>query len=261
MTHVFQQLRSCRFFFNNERANLKINNYEEDPLKNYGELAQVAITAMNYLCAGLNKEWESEVKAEVVRERTRTLLSHLLESSKKGLNQLHLQYGDSWPTERQNNVKNIYEIVDIIGRWLYFSATPKENVRKFEAGQMRQYYFEIKSLLEQVILMGDSKGGFIHASTAHYIMELCNIVLEHDPKGVIELAEKLCIVSAPYGYSIDSFAIGEVVKLVETCMADYREILKNTNTAVSLMNLLDVFVKAGWPEAINLAIKLDEIWR
>jgi len=56
-------------------------------------------------------------------------------------------------------------------------------------------------------------------------------------------------------------AIREVLKLIETCMADYKEILQNKENLMHLTGLLNIFVEAGWPEAIQLATKLDEIWR
>jgi len=101
----------------------------------------------------------------------------------------------------------------------------------------------------------------LHPSTTHHLIQLCNIVIRHDPAGIIKIAENLCKASESYGYQLDSMAIREVVTLVEVCIADFKEILRDKKNVMSLMYILNIFVKAGWPEAIQLAIRLDEVWR
>ena len=116
-------------------------------------------------------------------------------------------------------------------------------------------------MINQIIDVGSSKDAFLHPSTTHHLMQLCNVIIKYDPAGVINIAENLCKASESYGYQLDSLAIREVVSLVEVCLADFKEILRDKKTILSLMNILNLFVKAGWPEAIQLAIRLDEVWR
>jgi len=249
---------------NNERSNQILKRYEEAPLLHASELRRIVLTAVEYLLVGIAKEWKE--KPEEVRARAREILSRVLESSKKGFEELQEKYGDTWTEMRQKETKDIYDIVDAVGTWLYFKADISENLRKQDKlilndGQREEYYREIKPLIKKVIAVGSIRGSLLHASTAHHLMELCNGVLKYDPAGVIEIAEELCKASAPYGYALDSMAIKEVVKLVETCMADYKELLQDKKNLMHLTGLLNIFVEAGWPEAIQLATKLDEIWR
>jgi hypothetical protein len=56
-------------------------------------------------------------------------------------------------------------------------------------------------------------------------------------------------------------AMREVVKLVESILADYRDKVQEESSIINLLGVLDAFVEAGWPEALNLVWRLDEIYR
>lgn len=255
-------ITELEIFFSNKRATAKIKVYEDNPLKYFDELQQVAISAINYLTIGLDGKEHQKVKVKSIRKKTRQLLSQLLNSAEEGFLRLNKRYKkDDWPEERKALIKELYDIIDIIARWLYFSATRDSKKSSILEENIKQYYFEIKPLINQIIDVGSSKNSFLHPSTTHHLMQLCNIIIKHDPAGVISIAENLCKASESYGYQLDSLAIGEVVSLVEICLADFKEILRDKKTILSLMNILNLFVKAGWPEAIQLAIRLDEVWR
>jgi hypothetical protein len=55
--------------------------------------------------------------------------------------------------------------------------------------------------------------------------------------------------------------MGEIVKLVEAILADYRDAVQDDNSVKSLLTILDAFVEAGWPQALNLVWRLDELYR
>ncbi len=67
--------------------------------------------------------------------------------------------------------------------------------------------------------------------------------------------------SEPAGYNLDSLAIGQVVKLVEAILADYRSEVRDGESLEDLLNLLDIFAKTGWPDALRLVWRLDEVFR
>jgi hypothetical protein len=56
------------------------------------------------------------------------------------------------------------------------------------------------------------------------------------------------------------------VKLIQTVLADYRDLFKSgsgrdTKYLKALLDVLDLFVEAGWPEARQLTHRLEEIYR
>ena len=99
------------------------------------------------------------------------------------------------------------------------------------------------------------------ASTAQRFMELLNGVLKYDPKDVLHMATEVVESSKATGYNLDPLAIREVVKMVETILADYRDEVRNGASLQDLLNVLDVFAETGWPDALRLVWRLDEIFR
>jgi hypothetical protein len=63
------------------------------------------------------------------------------------------------------------------------------------------------------------------------------------------------------GYAFDPMAAREVTAIVETTLADHREIARSGQPLDDMMRLLDAFVRAGWPEAQRLVWRLEELFR
>jgi hypothetical protein len=92
-------------------------------------------------------------------------------------------------------------------------------------------------------------------------MQLLNGMLKYDPQLILRLAADVIESSKRYDYNLDRLAMQEVVKLVESLLADYREDIQDDRSVTHLLNVLDAFVQAGWPDALNLVWRLDEVYR
>lgn len=59
-------------------------------------------------------------------------------------------------------------------------------------------------------------------------------------------------------YQLESFAIDLVVRIVERYLADHRDLFRDDERRRdALIQVLDIFVEAGWPEAYRLTYQLD----
>ena len=92
-------------------------------------------------------------------------------------------------------------------------------------------------------------------------MQMLNGVLRYDAQLALRMAAEVVTCSKRFGYNLDSMAMSETVKLVESILADHRESVQEEASVKNLLELLDAFVEAGWPEALNLVWRLDEIYR
>ena len=92
-------------------------------------------------------------------------------------------------------------------------------------------------------------------------MELLNGVLRYDPALVLRMATDVVTCSKRFNFNSDSMAMRETVKLIESILADYRDKVQDGASVKNLLELLDAFVEAGWPEALSLVWRLDEIYR
>jgi hypothetical protein len=195
------------------------------------------------------------------------LVDKSLEYSLESLKMIETEFSNESNEKKQNKFQNAYGIIDQIITSIYFSVDKrlkednKNELRANEEG-IGNYYTNITPTLKKIIdFISDTNRGIIFAPTAHRFMELLNIFLRYDVQGVLSMAHQIAKSSRPFGYNLDSLAVAEVVKLVETVLADYKFEIREGTPLEDLLGLLDIFAEAGWPEVLDLIWKLDEVFR
>ena len=160
-----------------------------------------------------------------------------------------------------------YKVIDEIIMRLYFEVAreggeSEKPIEEISDELRRRFYSEVKPLMEGVIDFAlDPDNGIMFAPTAHYFMQLLTSFLICNPKEVLHLAAGVARSSEPFGYNLDSLAVEDVVKFVEIVLADHRDEVRDGEGLEDLLNLLDIFAKTGWPDALRLVWRLDEVFR
>jgi hypothetical protein len=205
-----------------------------------------------------------------VRARAWSFLTRLLLSSSRKL-QEHRQ---AWQLLHQGRTPNDDEvagvqeplgratrIVDGICMQLLFAtgAHSANDEPRLDSLQMGQFWCESESILQ---LLAKE----IHPHTAYHLIQTLRCLLPCNPQRVFLLAAQSIRSASEAGFQNESLAAGEVVKLVQQVLADYREIFQSVSGQDSeclsaLLNVLDLFVEAGWPQARQLTHRLEEIYR
>jgi hypothetical protein len=117
------------------------------------------------------------------------------------------------------------------------------------------FYPHARSMLSKLASIG-------HPHTAHKTMELLAYLSPVDPAGTLILAGTLIRAAALRGYQYDPLGEPLVVGYVERFLAEYRGVLRERpDCNRALVDILDVFVRVGWPSAHRLVYRLDEIYR
>ena len=172
--------------------------------------------------------------------------------------------------DTEENVKRVhdtYKVIDEVIKRLYFAVAYKrdrseEAVEEISDDLRRDYYNEVKPLMQKVIAFAqDQESGIMFAPTAHYFMQLLRSFLGCNPKEVLDLATRVVKSSEQFGYTLDTLAVREVVEFVEIVLADYRHEVRDGEALDDLLNLLDLFAKIGWSDALKLVWRLDEVFR
>jgi hypothetical protein len=66
--------------------------------------------------------------------------------------------------------------------------------------------------------------------------------------------------SSAHGYQYEQLQL--IVRMVERYLADFRPLLREHRECnAALMEILDVFVRVGWPGAHQLTYRLNSIYR
>ena len=170
--------------------------------------------------------------------------------------------------EVNQQLNDVYGVIDAVIRHLNLEVVRGEGESEEAAEEIPlnklhcRFYSEVKPLMDGVIdFAQDRESGVMFAETAHYFMELLTSFLSCNPKEVLHLAEKVARSSERFGYNLDSLAVEDVVKLVEIVLADHRDEVRDDEALDDLLNLLDIFAKTGWSDALRLVWHLDEVFR
>ena len=200
-------------------------------------------------------------------EKARSLLLSHLDSVAIGLASLPKQDANFPPEELQKKWKRLHGVIDEAVMRIYFAADIDPNLRQriehpLSDAQRRKFFQDALPILEKILSFGaNPQTGMLLAPTAHHFMKLLNGLLRYDPQLALRMAAEVVNCSKRFRFNLDSMAMQETVELVESILADHREIVQEEASIRNLLELLDAFVEAGWPEALNLVWRLDEIYR
>jgi hypothetical protein len=174
---------------------------------------------------------------------------------------------EEWTEANRTVLHQLYDVIDQAILRIYFAADVDPNLRArkehpLNDDQRQRFFYDVLVILERIVAFAlDEKAGILFAPTAHHFIQLINGVIKYDPRAALRLASEVVRASKPFNYNLDSLAMKEVVRLVESVLADYRSEIQDEQSIRFLLNLLDAFVEAGWPDALQLVWRLDEIYR
>ena len=170
----------------------------------------------------------------------------------------------NWSQEDQERLKALIGLIDFVGREIYFSSGAYDDSRsrhQAEATQPRfpirsgQFYKDMGPLLDELADVGIP-------SIVHNLLQTLEFFIPLDPQGVFLRFERIIKSGQKGGYQYESMAADLIVRLVERYLAQYRTLfLESQECRVALINILDVFVRVGWPRARNLTYRLEEVFR
>jgi signal recognition particle GTPase len=161
-----------------------------------------------------------------------------------------------WPPEVQLQFGGILRCADEIAQRLYFASGAFKNPSQEKQFLPPDVFYELaKPILTRLASIG-------HPHTAHHILDTLKHFITIDPAGVLILAGAVVRTGSKYRYQYESLAEGLIVDIVERYLAEYRPILRERPEChTALMDILDIFVRVGWPRAHQLSYRLSEIYR
>lgn len=242
-----------------------LNAFLEHPVESVRPLHAAVFEALGFV----TPEILTNVGNRPIGERAIKWISEAIDAVSKAI----LEILNINPEDRSDDLEHKlyaeYKVIDRVVLKLYFAAKINDPLGiQHEGGpitdeQRKQYFEVIKPLLERILdFARHPEHGFLFAPTAYHFMQLLNGVLKYEPKTVIHMAATVARSSAGSGFTIDSMAIGQMVKMVELVLADYRYEVRANDALEDLLTLLDTFAETGGSvDALRLVWRLDEIYR
>ena len=159
--------------------------------------------------------------------------------------------------EEKSSLQEALQVLDWAGRQIFFAsgAMNREASERLDEEKRSQLYQDSKPIVEQLADVGT-------ASLTHHLLQALEVFISLDPPGVFLLSHRVLKSGQKGSYEYESLAIGTFVNFVQRFLAEYRFVFQeNPACRTALIEVLDIFVQAGWPEAQRLTYRLEEIFR
>jgi len=205
-------------------------------------------------------------EVDSIRYRALDLLKRLLQSTQESLQKLKDRYSgihfNNWPPDDLETAKSLQQLIDSIGSEIYFASGAHEATKRLKEGKSkeisprsRRFYQEAKTIL-------DTLAEVSIPSVSHHLLETLEYFIPIDLRDVFLRIHRIIMSAQKGGYQYESLAANLIVQLIERYLAEHRELLQQDEECrAALIEILDVFVNAGWPSARKLAYRLEEIFR
>lgn len=103
---------------------------------------------------------------------------------------------------------------------------------------------------------------YAQSATTYNLVGLYGFLAEGDPGAIFDRVAKLLLgAGAQDGYHFEQLGSEGLVKLVRRYLADHRSIFDDAQRRAKLIEILELFSGAGWPEALRLMFELPDLLR
>ena len=161
-----------------------------------------------------------------------------------------------WPPAVQEQYSGLFRCADTVAQQLYFVSGAFKNPDNDRTLLPPDVFYEHAKPLFALL------AGIGHPHVAHNVLGTLQYFIAVDPPGVLVLVGEVVRTGSKYGYQYEQLAEGLMVEIVEQYLAEYRLVLReHPECHTALMDVLDVFVRVGWPRAHQLTYQLSDIYR
>jgi hypothetical protein len=206
----------------------------------------------------------AESEKDAVRRRGLTLAARILSVASTEYRRLVTANNEKPSTEIDpallDRARVLHGLLDSLSTQIYFASgafdlrqTPPRATP--DRLQRERFLREASTLFDSLSTVGI-------AQVAYHLAETLESLLEFDPAGVFLKIRNTVRQARSGGFEYESLAAGVVVRIVQRFLAEYRaQLRENLECRKALVEILDIFVAAGWPSARQLTYRLEEIFR
>jgi hypothetical protein len=219
-----------------------------DPLQHVHDVQRLVFDLAGNLPA---KEQRVTDAVFVLLHRTLTNViqaMHAIETANQGVT--------PWPLLVQEQYGDLLRCADSVAQRLYFASGA------FTQSDQDRVVIEADLFYEGAKPLFALLAGIGHPHVVHYVLDTLKYFIAVDPRGVLLLVGDIVRTASKHGYQYEQLAEGLMVEIVERYLAEYRPILREHQEChKALMDILDSFVRVGWPRAHQLTYQLGDIYR
>jgi hypothetical protein len=167
-----------------------------------------------------------------------------------------------WEEERKEGVRNVVQVAVSVARELYFASgayqseeTHEQTTADQTMAAKRRFYQETGQLTSAAATLGIAEAVYNSLQTLAYLVEI-------DPRQIFLQVRDIVVKAAEAGYETDPLGAEQMIRLIEQYFAQYHHIFRQDDECrKALIQVLDIFVKAGWPSARQLIYRMGDLFR
>jgi hypothetical protein len=153
----------------------------------------------------------------------------------------------------------VAQLIDTIAAEVFFASGAFDERQSGERRVSREQRERFASEATDVL---DKLADVPIPQVVHQVLETLEVLIDIDPGTVFRRIVRVIRTGEPAGYQFDSLAADLFVRLIERYLAEHRTLLqRDVEARTQLVEILDVFVRAGWPQARRLTYGLHELFR
>lgn len=153
-------------------------------------------------------------------------------------------------------------VIDQVSNQLYFGSGAFRSQGDSSVGPGLRTASAKQRFLAEYANVLDAISTHAQARTLHNLLELLTYLLEGNPTAVFDRIAKILLgPAAEGGYQFESLALDSSVRLIRRYLADHRELFEDRDRRQRLVEVLELFSSAGWPDALKLLFELPDLLR
>jgi hypothetical protein len=211
---------------------------------------------LGHIIFGLSGFFHDE--KDEVRAAAFALLGRVLDSyiaAKITLDARFAAAPDQWRPSDRELYGHVLKGIDEVATRIHLTSGAFRHGNAEPSAPDATFFEHAKPLLKTLASM-------VHPHTAHAVIETLAFFVPLDPVGVLLLIAQSVKASAANNYQYEPLAEELIVNTVERYLAESRPLLReHPECHVALMEILDIFVRVGWPQAHQLTYRLGDIYR
>lgn len=172
---------------------------------------------------------------------------------------------DEWPKKDIEDLRHLHQIAHNVATELYIGsgASDERRGRRSESDDgAPASEIEKQQLVQEATQLIDALCDIEFVESAYDVLQTLEYLVGVDEAGVILRIAKLVRNAERDGIHYESMAADLVVRIVERYLAEYGNLFReNPEARAALLDILDIFVGAGWPGATRLTYRLGEVFR
>ncbi len=198
--------------------------------------------------------------ADAQRKRAQALLLYLVREGAQSLAELIASHPAGIPEERMTQARSVASLLEACSKEIYFAsgasdAKADNKAIRTDLPIAARFLKELAQALEHLAETGLPQ-------IVHFILQTLEHLLPSNPRAAFHLVARTVVAGKKSGYQYDPLAVELVVGIATRFLAEYRALLQqDAALRDALLDVLDVFVRAGWQEAQHVTYGLQDIFR